>query len=438
MSVHQHWDPLEACLVGKSYPPEFYEYIKNPKVRNVFERIAIETEEDYQKLISKLEEFNVEVVRMHIGDIDEYVSENQNDLCRVGPPMQPRDFTAMVGDRLYMPGDDYCKLDSLESLYYGMFGDWTLDNNEKYDQKVIAKYIMDIMEPGRPHSKAGAYAQIREKYSDTLGNLGNAFMSMIDTKELKEIVQASVMSTIGKNHNRQFNRPEYPDVWQDLREWANRNKVECVYDTYVNTASMWRIGKNLRFNLINLVSYVNHDHFRKKWEGLFPDYNVDILPIPGHCDGGCHPIVPGLIAGAGSPESYAKYWPGWEFVDVGGTGWDQVKPFLKLKEQNRGRWWIPGEENNQDLIDFVSTWMDDWVTYVEETVFDVNMLVIDEKNIICNNYNKNLFDALDRWGITAHLVNFRHRYFWDGGLHCITSDLKRRGEQHDYSDTLAT
>ena len=82
--------------------------------------------------------------------------------------------------------------------------------------------------------------------------------------------------------------------------------------------------------------------------------------------------------------------------------------------------------------------MDDWVTYVEETVFDVNMLVIDEKNIICNNYNKNLFDALDRWGITAHLVNFRHRYFWDGGLHCITSDLKRRGEQHDYSNTLAT
>ena len=85
---------------------------------------------------------------MHIGDIDEYVSENQNDLCRIGPPMQPRDFTAMVGDRFYMPGNDYCKLDSLENLYYGMFGDWTLDNNEKYDQKVLAKYIMDIMEPG--------------------------------------------------------------------------------------------------------------------------------------------------------------------------------------------------------------------------------------------------------------------------------------------------
>ena len=438
MSVHQHWDPLETCLVGKSYPPEFYDYIKNPKVRNVFERIAIETEEDYQKLISKLEEFNVEVVRMHIGDIDEYVSENQNDLCRNGPPMQPRNFTAMVGDRLYMPGDDFCKINSLENLYNGMFGDWTLDKNEKYDQKVLAKYIMDIMEPGRPHSKGGAYTEVREKYSDTLGNMPNFVMSMIDTKELKDLVQASAMSTIGKNHNRQFNRPGYPDVWKDLREWAKNNKVECVHDTYINSASMWRIGKNLRFNLINIVSYVNHDHFRKNWESLFPDYNVDILPIPGHCDGGCHPIVPGLIAGAGDPETYAKYWPGWEFVNVGGTGWDQVQPFLKLKEQNRGRWWIPGEENNQDLIDFVSTWMDDWVTYVEETVFDVNMLVIDEKNIICNNYNKNLFDALDRWGITAHLVNFRHRYFWDGGLHCITSDLKRRGEQHDYSNTLAT
>ena len=73
--------------------------------------------------------------------------------------------------------------------------------------------------------------------------------------------------------------------------------------------------------------------------------------------------------------------------------------------------------------------MDDWVGYVEETVFDVNMLVIDESNVIVNNYNKKAFDAFERYGITPHIINFRHRYFWDGGLHCMTSDISREGEQ---------
>jgi hypothetical protein len=43
-----------------------------------------------------------------------------------------------------------------------------------------------------------------------------------------------------------------------------------------------------------------------------------------------------------------------------------------------------------------------------------------------------LFDCLERYGITAHVVPFRHRFFWDGGLHCVTSDLHRSGTKKDY------
>ena len=42
-----------------------------------------------------------------------------------------------------------------------------------------------------------------------------------------------------------------------------------------------------------------------------------------------------------------------------------------MKNKNQGRWWIKGEEDNQDLIDYIDTWLDHWVTYVEETVFDI-------------------------------------------------------------------
>ena len=69
VSVQHCFDPLKVCIVGRSYPPEFYSTIGNPKVRSAMERVAIETEEDYQKLITKLEEFGVEVLRLDISDL---------------------------------------------------------------------------------------------------------------------------------------------------------------------------------------------------------------------------------------------------------------------------------------------------------------------------------------------------------------------------------
>ena len=130
--------------------------------------------------------------------------------------------------------------------------------------------------------------------------------------------------------------------------------------------------------------------------------------------------------------SYANTFPDWEVIYLPKQSWSAVRPFLDLKDKNKGKWWVPGEELNDDFTNFVESWLDHWVGYVEETVFDVNMLVVDEKNVICNNYNEKVFEAFSRYGITPHVVNFRHRYFWDGGLHCITSDLHREGVQKDY------
>jgi hypothetical protein len=129
--------------------------------------------------------------------------------------------------------------------------------------------------------------------------------------------------------------------------------------------------------------------------------------------------------------TYADTYPGWEVVYLQNQSWDSVKPFLDLKQKNQGRWWIPGFEYDTDVINVVETWLGQWLGYVEETVFDVNMLVIDPKNVMVFNYNKTVFDAFERHGITPHVVPFRHRYFWDGGIHCVTLDLDRQGHQDD-------
>ena len=77
-------------------------------------------------------------------------------------------------------------------------------------------------------------------------------------------------------------------------------------------------------------------------------------------------------------------------------------------------------------------WMDRWLTewkgYFQEVSFDFNPLVIDPNNIIFTNHQPKLFKLLDSLGVNSHVCNIRHGQFWDAGMHCLTLDLKRRGE----------
>ena len=42
------------------------------------------------------------------------------------------------------------------------------------------------------------------------------------------------------------------------------------------------------------------------------------------------------------------------------------------------------------------------------------------------------FEHFKKHKVEPVLFNFRHRYFWDGGIQCITQDLYREGKMEDY------
>ena len=100
-SVYQHWDPLKVCMVGKTYPPEFYSWIENVQTRNIFEKLAKETEEDYQNLIKLLEnKFNVRTLRPEFpNNLDELYVDGK----WVQPPTAPRDYFIMIGEKFWVP-----------------------------------------------------------------------------------------------------------------------------------------------------------------------------------------------------------------------------------------------------------------------------------------------------------------------------------------------
>jgi hypothetical protein len=309
--------------VGKSYAPEFYSFIKNSRVRTVMERIAQETEEDYQILIGLLNSLGVETFRVAMEDnIEAYRQGNRYCL----PPMCPRDYMSMVGNTFYF-----------ESSHF----------RHEY------RYILD---------------------------------------------------------------------------WIKLQGNSIVYDKGINGAATTRVGRDLYFGTTLGTTVIDNGQYAD----LFPDYRTHVIDTQGHSDATFCPVKPGLIVSLHDIPTYQDTFPDWEVVYLPGQSWGAIPEFQQLKNKNRGKWWVPGEELNDEFTDFVESWLNHWVGYVEETVFDVNMLVIDEQNVVCNNYNKQVFDAFERHGITPHILNFRHRYFWDGGLHCITSDVDRVGTQKDY------
>lgn len=165
----------------------------------------------------------------------------------------------------------------------------------------------------------------------------------------------------------------------------------------------------------------------------FEDWEVIVKPIIGHSDGNYHPIKPGAILSLFDVQTYSETFPGWDVCYLPEVSWGKVNSFLELKRKNQGKWWLAGEEDNDEFTHFVETWLSDWVGYVEETVFDVNVLMLDEHHCCVSNPNNEKVNAFfKKHKIEPVYVPWRHRFFWDGGLHCITLDLYREGTQKEY------
>jgi arginine deiminase len=107
--------------------------------------------------------------------------------------------------------------------------------------------------------------------------------------------------------------------------------------------------------------------------------------------------------------------------------WTTVEQLYRSNElkKTEGRFLIVKHEMDTQDVEFVERYLKDWVGYCEETIFDLNLSIIDEENVMAISQNSLVYERLESLGIKVHKVPFRHRFFWDGGLHCITNDLVR-------------
>jgi hypothetical protein len=377
-NVYQPWDPLRVCIVGRGYGPDFYSWIKDVKLRNLFEQVAIEGEEDFQSIIKLLKKFNVEVLRPNLP------MHPTQDGIYVKPPVLPRDNIGIIGDTLY--------------------------ENISFD---FEKFYSNVKDPSWPVCE-----------------------SIDSFCHLPKYIQDECFNIHGMRHWQERNTC-YNNIMSYVKNQSNVIKSHVRNDLDIcNQAMVYPLGHDNFFGTWSFADRpawkdIARAHVQQFVDQEFYHTKNHILDTQGHSDSTWCVATPGLIFSDQGDYNLEELFPGWEIIKFPGTLMSQTSHRRNLDhhDTNKNTWMynFPNFEDQQSVKNLVEKDLQSWIGQSQQTVFEVGLVSIDEKNVITGSHNKILLDALKRHGVTAHYIDFRYQWFWDGGIHCVTSDLHREG-----------
>jgi hypothetical protein len=183
--------------------------------------------------------------------------------------------------------------------------------------------------------------------------------------------------------------------------------------------SLVRVGRDL---FLDTVTHKNSWGFICEWMvSAGQKYRVHICDTGGHSDAVFCPVAPGLIVSSHYKLDYQTSWPDWEVYHTPNT---LNNFYFSVKHPS---WFtdISAVNLNHAFGQHIIDKANDWIGNAQETVYEVNMLVLDEHNVVAMKEYPPLFEWLDKRGINVHLFDLRTRGFWDGGWHCFTLDIRR-------------
>ena len=378
-------------MLGECYSPEFFRDIKNTKVKSALQRIANETQEDLEGYEKVLKDFGCDVIRPDMDKDDSIMNYTDHDGKLISiprSPLQPRDAQMVIGNSLFYTGDDHLAIKRSLDAYNKNF-----------------KNVFSSLSEVSYRNYKGDSAPDWPDYKDYVERFLNKQPLSDKPSAHHEI------------YNLQILNPNFPVAAPSITVVGRDIYIDDIVDQAMEPNRLLR------------------DYYIQQFKNIFPSFRINLLNIGGHNDACFHTIKPGAILSLDEIQTYSKTFPDWDVCYLPDQSWDdpKVKSFNKLKRKNAGKWWVPGEEENDEFTNFVETWLEDWVGYVEETVFDVNVLVLDEHHVCVSQPDNEIVNTfLKKHKMEPVYVPWRHRYFWDGGLHCITLDLRRDGTQQDY------
>lgn len=337
INSYSEFQPLEEVVIGQGYPPEYFDFIEDAKIRACLEQIFIETEQDFQHLANTLQSLGVAVRRTGVISKQEFQANTQQGNHTL-PPITPRDRQTVFGDRL-VRCSPYRIFDQLFDHY----------------RRVAPDQVLDVFREDPDHFFNGA--------------------------------NASCVFRMGR------------DVWFDESEWLTAEQTRWLEQEVMTD----------------------------------PRYRFHRMRTEGHGDCVFAVLRPGVILTSYHDDgiNYHQDFPGWSRHCVSTPSLDRFYEFRQ--ELHPGlTWWAPGRDNVPQFREYVDRYLSEWTGAIHESVFDVNCLSVDERHVIFGCYDPEVFAYCQQHGIEPILCDIRHRFFFDGSVHCCTLDIRRSGGMEDY------
>ena len=373
---------LKKVMLGSFFDSSFFSTIENDKVRIPLTRIANEINEDLDNFQKILTDFGCEVIRPEIKN-DKFDIEDV-----YLPPLQVRNNFCVVGNKIYQLNPDF--RDDLKKYFPNVIN-LSSDNDSFY------KKSMD--EAKDNFNKVSGVLYSKEKYFELAGSSWPDYYDFVQGKNSKE---QKIISEI--------------ESFKSVLEYEMKEVGPLQSPNIINTESCILVDSNEYCDYASWLRTRIDD----------PRPIKQFTSKAGHVDGCFAVLGNNVILGIDQLINYNKFFPNYHVIKIPETSYQHyIKEYKIMKNKVGGGWWVSGEEYNEIFINFVEKYLKNWTGFVDESIFDVNVLALDEKTICVSNITTEIESQLKKFGIECIVVPWRHRFFVDGGLHCITLDLYR-------------
>ena len=384
-----HWQPLKQVVLGNCFEPEFFEDVKDTKLRDSLQRIIHETKEDLNGIKKTLEDLGVEVIQ---------VDSKWADSCQINP--------------------------------YKSFGEFI----ELSKQKSITNILRPMIAPRDIYITLGdEFFLLGGQYNSQIPKNGKHPLDMFESNlELVKDMWANMDTKLGPASPTEVKN----GMWEDQNSFDFNLEYDPInFKKYVKSTYSFDAPAITRIGDIILVDEKDVNGFWDWYCKVKPDHKHKKIKVAigGHNDGSMCLPKPGLVISTNWVDKslFNETLPGWDNLVIEHPN-NFVEQYPQFRELKNKSWFVDGEMGNKTFTNFVDTYLKDWCGNMEESIFEVNMLSVDEKTILSLNYQKDVHNKLKSVNIEPIYTRFRHRNFWDGGLHCLTVDTYREGGCETY------
>jgi hypothetical protein len=383
---------LRTIVLGSFYTPAHFNFIKDVTIRDPLQRVAFEINQDLDCFQQILESYDITVLRPEIMSVKNFKDFFDSTGYFPSPPLQPRNHHAVLGDQCYQfSAEDTGHISRCLQLYNDDIKDLTTLNNE---------FFTHSMNTHASNYNIGEDTWYRkEKY---IGLAGPDWPNFVDYVN--------------------GDRSTIPAIQEELEQFESSLRYETKEINPVEGPNFMPLGNRLVIDCNEYCDYVSWS--REHIPGF--EFYDNINTTAGHTDG-CFVILgKNTIVGIDPLIDYQTHFPEYSLVRVPPKNYlDVLQQYQSSKHNKMRAWFIEGEDHNQLLQEYIDKYFDQYTGFSPETVFDVNVLALDQTNVCITSEAIEVIKSLEQRGINCIHIPWRHRWFVDCGLHCLTLDLHR-------------